>query len=65
MSRGWPAAAHSLRQDSRIQSPMTFLRNRIVPKTPPSLVKLAAAASGVSKGEERSTPTRDQVPDET
>src|SRR5437588_10540264 len=42
---------------------MTFLRKRVVPKTPPSLVKLAAIASGVMTGCWSSTPTNDQVPE--
>jgi hypothetical protein len=60
-----PFSAHSCRHDSRIQRPITFLRKRTVPKTPPSLVKLALATAGVTSGAPRSTPTSDHVPDET
>ena len=59
------ALGRLLRQHSRIQSPIMFLRNRIVPKTPPSFVKFAAATAEPTRGSDRSTPTRDQVPDET
>ena len=44
--------------------PITLRRKRIVPSTPPSLVKLAARLSSVSTGRSSSTPTSDQVPDE-
>ena len=55
------------RPRSRIDScsshrPMTLRRKRIVPSTPPSLVKFAARASSVSTGASSSTPTSDQVP---
>ena len=43
---------------------MTFFRKRMVPNTPPSLVKLARAAWEESSGSRRSTPTSDQVPEE-
>ena len=58
-------ADHSRRQASRIQRPMTFFRNRTVPDIPISLVKFAASASGPRIGAGRSTPTSDQVPDDT
>ena len=38
-----PSRSHSRRQDSRIQRPITFFRNRTVPNAPISLVKLARA----------------------
>ena len=42
--------------------PITFLRKRIVPSTPPSLVKLARRAASVSTGSSSSSPTSDHVP---
>ena len=47
------------------QVPITLLRNRTVPSTPPSLVRLAARASSVSTGASSSRPARAQVPRET
>src|ERR671913_2346194 len=44
------------------QSPITFLRKRVLPAKPPSLVKLASIASCVTTGLLASTPTSDQVP---
>ena len=46
------------------QRPITFLRNRIVPSIPASLVKPASRASSVSTGISSSRPTSDQVPEE-
>ena len=46
------------------QVPITLVRNRIRPSTPPSLVKFAARASSVSTGWSSSTPTSPQVPHE-
>jgi len=46
------------------QSPVTFLRKRTAPPTPPSLVKFAARERGEMTGDRVSTPTSDQVPDE-
>src|SRR5688572_4107157 len=59
-----PRPDHSRRQPSRIQRPITFLRNRTVPDTPISLVKFAEHAADPRRGADRSTPTSDQVPDE-
>ena len=42
---------------------MMFLRKRIVPPTPPSLVKLAARASSLTSGPGNSTPISDHVPE--
>ena len=47
------------------QVPITLVRKRVRPSTPPSLVKLAARASSVSTGRSSSTPTSPQVPHET
>ena len=47
------------------QVPITLVRNRIVPSTPPSLVKLASRASSVSTGASSSRPASAQVPRET
>ena len=47
------------------QVPITLVRKRIVPSTPPSLVKLASRASSVSTGMSSSRPARAQVPSET
>ena len=65
MSTERPRSAHSWRHESRIHRPMTFLRKRIVPKAPPSFVKLARATASFTSGAARSTPTSDHVPEET
>ena len=44
--------------------PITLRRNRIVPSTPPSLVKFAASAASPSSGSGSSSPASDQVPQE-
>ena len=59
-----PFSSHSCRHESRIQSPLTFLRKRTVPKAPPSFVKFTRATAGVTSGAFRSTPTSDQVPED-
>src|SRR5579872_5257950 len=41
---------------------MMFFRKRVVPPTPPSLVKFAASAASFTKGADSSTPISDQVP---
>ena len=61
-SLGRPALSHSRRHDSRIHRPITFFRKRIVPKAPPSFVKLARATASPRSGASRSTPTSDHVP---
>ena len=58
-----PRAVQECRQHCSIQSPITFLRNRVVPLTPPSLVKFRRRASGVISGEHYSVPNKDQVPE--
>ena len=40
-----------------------FLRKRVVPPTPPSLVKFASRAASLSRGCFNSTPISDQVPE--
>ena len=45
-------------------SPITLVRKRTRPSTPPSLVKLASRAASVSTGAGSSTPTRPHVPQE-
>src|SRR5262249_3367356 len=45
------------------QRPMMFFRNRIVPPTPPSLVKLYLATLSLISGADSSTPISDQVPE--
>ena len=55
---------HARRVSLSSQVPITLVRNRIVPSTPPSLVKLAARAASVSTGASSSSPTRPQVPRE-
>jgi hypothetical protein len=60
-----PLSSHSCRHDSRTHRPMRFLRKRTVPKAPPSFVKLARATASPTRGVVRSTPTSDQVPEET
>src|SRR5207244_8363499 len=42
---------------------MTFFRRRVVPATPPSLVKFSRRASAVTTGASSSVPTRDHVPE--
>src|SRR6478752_3829032 len=42
---------------------MMFLSSRVVPATPPSLVKLAARAASVTSGRGSSAPSKDQVPE--
>ena len=42
---------------------MMFLSNRVVPATPPSLVKLYRIVSALITGRETSTPSKDQVPE--
>jgi len=64
------SAATSVRPDARMNSrsghrPMTLRRYRIVPSTPPSLVKFARRLSSVRIGLSSSTPTRAHVPQET
>ena len=61
---GTPASAQAPRDSESTQSPITFLRNRMVPSTPPSLVKSAGRAASVSTGSSSSRPTSDQVPEE-
>ena len=59
-----PRSVHVLMDSVRTHRPVTFLRNRIVPSTPPSLVKSANRAASVSTGASSSSPTNDQVPEE-
>jgi hypothetical protein len=57
-----PARCQAARHCCTSQSPQTFLSNRVVPPTPPSLVKLRVRHSGVTSGRSSSAPTRAQVP---
>ena len=59
-----PAARQERTASDRIHMPITFFRYRTVPSTPASLVRLAAADSGVSTGPESSMPSSDHVPDD-
>jgi hypothetical protein len=59
-----PAAAQARCDSWSNHRPMMFRRNRMVPSTPPSLVKFANRASSLSTGSDSSTPTSDQVPHE-
>ena len=61
---GVPRPCHALRHSESTQRPITFLRKRTVPSTPPSFVKSASRASSLSTGASSSSPTSDQVPDE-
>ena len=40
-----------------------FFNSRVVPQTPPSLVKLSASALAVMTGSSNSVPSSDQVPE--
>ena len=51
-----------LRHSCMIQRPMMFLSMRVVPLSPPSLVKFDFMTSGVHTGVSVSTPISDQVP---
>ena len=42
---------------------MMFLRSRVVPPIPPSLVKLAARVASLMTGRGTSTPRSDHVPE--
>jgi membrane-bound lytic murein transglycosylase A len=42
---------------------MIFFKTRVVPSTPPSLVKLSAKARGLARGRGLSMPIKDQVPE--
>ena len=57
-----PLRSHSRLHSCMIHSPITFLSTRMVPSTPPSLVRFAACASGEITGCFVSTPTSDHVP---
>ena len=58
-----PRAVHACRQPCSIHRPITFFSSRVVPFTPPSLVKFMRKASGVMTGESSSVPNSDQVPE--
>src|SRR2546423_931688 len=58
-----PRAAQESRQQRTIQRPITFFSRRVVPFTPPSLLKLRRMAFGDSTGASSSVPTSDQVPE--
>src|ERR1043166_443101 len=62
-SHDFPCAVQKCRQHCNIQRPITFFRRRVVPLTPPSLVKLNRRASGVMTGASNSVPNKDQVPE--
>jgi hypothetical protein len=59
-----PCARHFLRHDSEIDSPIAFLRNRIVLNALPSLVKFWLGVFISLSGRSRSTPINDHVPEE-
>ena len=61
---GVPARSQVRRDSWSSHSPVTLRRNRIVPSTPPSLVKFACRLASVRIGAAVSTPTSDHVPDE-
>src|SRR5712691_9653082 len=61
--RSWPCDFQCRRQDCNSQSPPMFFNSRIVPQTPPSLVKLSARALDVMIGSHNSVPSSDQVPE--
>ena len=52
------------RHSSNNHMPVIFFRNRVVPSTPPSLVKFIAHDSSVMTGAGNSMPMSDHVPDE-
>src|ERR671931_1588507 len=58
-----PALAQLLRHAWSNHRPLMFLSSRVVPQTPPSLVKFSSRARGVTTGAETSVPSRDQVPE--
>ena len=63
--RGSVAAGHRARRLSwTSQSPITLRSRRIVPATPPSLVRLAARVTSDTTGAATSSPISDHVPDE-
>ena len=64
-SAGSPAAAHVRIDSDSSHRPITLRRWRTVPSTPSSLVNPATRAASVSTGASSSTPTSDQVPQET
>ena len=56
---------HARRVSESSQVPITLVRKRTRPSTPPSLVKLAARLASVTTGWSSSTPTSPHVPQET
>ena len=58
-----PARAQVRRHSWTSQRPMMFLSSRVVPATPPSLVKLYRSVSALMTGRGTSTPSSDQVPE--
>ena len=61
--RIWPCALQQFLQACNIQSPITFFSSRVVPFTPPSLVKLSLSACEVRTGASSSVPINDHVPE--
>ena len=59
----WPSAAHVRRHSWTSQRPVMFFSKRIVPQTPPSLVKLKRQAVSLMTGSGLSTPISDHVPE--
>ena len=59
-----PSSSHCRMDSLTSHIPETFLRNRTVPSTPPSLVKPARRASSVATAAGSSRPISDQVPEE-
>src|SRR5438445_8072212 len=62
-ARSRPCDFQCSRQDCSSQSPPMFFNSRVVPQTPPSLVKLSASALEVMTGSRNSVPSSDQVPE--
>src|SRR2546430_8774379 len=62
-ARSRPCDFQCRRQDCSSQSPPMFFNSRVVPQTPPSLVKLSASALEVMTGSRNSVPSSDQVPE--
>ena len=60
--QSFPARCQAARHCCTSHRPQTFFSSRVVPLTPPSLVKLWARHSGVTSGRSSSAPTSAQVP---
>ena len=58
-----PSRAQPRRHACSSHRPPMFFSSRVVPQTPPSLVKFASSARGVMIGRGTSVPSSDQVPE--